>query len=162
MKKWLRCPESIKALLPSTRELASSGLNKGHIGRQLGFHPNSFNKYKEFADAFENGRSDLARDVAKSFKENLSFSYSDRVHLSKALRLYSGSFHLEPIKDMKSAQNAMSASLLAFAEGTISIEDMEAVRKALATYVDSVTSTVLEERLQAIEDTLDGKIQKSA
>ena len=139
-KIWIRCPESLKASIQPARELASKGLNKSHISRQLGFHLNSFNKYKEFSEAFLDGRSDLSVEVADAFKANLTDSYSDRVHLSKALRLYSGAYHLEDIVDMQSAQQAMSTSLKAFAEGSISTDDLEAVRKSLATFVDSVTS----------------------
>ena len=158
-KIWIRLPDSVKTHLGAIRDLASKGLNKQHISRQLGVTINAFSKYREVSDAFKDGRSDLAVKVSSAFEANIGVSYSDRVHLSKALRLFSGSYHLEPITDMKSAQSAMSTSLLAFAEGSISADDLETVRKSLSTYVDSVSSTVLEERLQTIEDQLSGKVE---
>jgi len=152
---WIRLPPSYtKEVMEGIKTLSALGLNKTHISKQLKIPMNCFNKYKECQEAFEDGRSDLAVKCAKSFSDNLTTSYSDRVHLSKALRLYSGSYTLEPVTDMKSAQRAMSASLQAFADNTISIEDLEVVRKSLASYIDSVSSTLLEEKIKVIEETL--------
>ncbi len=152
---WIRLPDSYtKERMEAIRELCALGLNKTHICKQIKIPVNCFNKYKECQNEFENGRSELALKCAKSFSDNLTTSFSDRVHISKALRLYSGSYTLKPITDMKSAQSAMSDSLMAFAENKISVEELEVVRKSLASYIDSVSSTVLEERLKIVEATL--------
>lgn len=157
-KIWIRLPDSLKPMLPTIRKLAGTGLNKGQICRQLGITVNAFSKYREVNECFEDGRSDLAVEVAKAFKNNLEFSYSDRVHLSKALRLYASGFDTEEIVDVASAQSALAKSIKEFAAGRLNIDDMETIRKSCSTFADLVVSTSLEERLQALEDNLAGRM----
>ena len=156
-KLWIRIPENTKMMLPEIEELATLGLNKVQICTNLKIDRNSFSKYQDCYKAFEMGRSKLAKKVAQSFSENITESYSDRVHLSKSLRLFSGSYHLEPITDIETAQKALASSIKAFASGTISIEDLEAIRKSTSTFVDSVVSTDLENRLITVEKELSDK-----
>lgn len=153
-KKWKRLPDHLKPLLPTVRELSAKGLNKTQICRQCSFTVNGFSSYKELHDEYENGRSDLALKVGKSFVDALPHSYSDRVHLSKALRLFDGSYHLDEISSVESALEALNVSLVEFAKGNISIDSLEQIRKTVATYSDVVISTEIEQRLKAVEKQL--------
>ena len=160
-KLYLRMPDSYKVMIPTIVKLSSKGLNKGHITRELKIDVNAFHKYREVQEAFDDGRTKLAKEVAGAFTKHLKTSYSDRVHLSKSLRLFASGFTVDPIVDINSARNALAEAIKEFASGKLSIDDLESIRKASSTYSDLVVSTSIEERLQAVEEELnDGKVSK--
>jgi len=155
MKKlWLRIPETVKTKLHQIEVLASEGLNKSQICTSLKMGKNTFVNYKLPNESFETGRVALARVVAKSFKKNLTESYSDRVHLSKSLRLFATGFQVGKISDANSAMEALTKAIEVFAEGGLSIDELEVIRKSAATYSDLFAGNMLEKRLEHLEELL--------
>jgi len=160
MKKvWIRTPVTITDKLPQIKTLASEGLNKSQICTCLKIGKNTFVNYRHPNESFEAGRVELARIVAKSFKKNLTESYSDRVHLSKSLRLFATGFQVGKITDANSAMEALTKAIEVFAEGGLSIDELEVIRKSAATYSDLFAGNMLEKRLEHLEELLtNGKI----
>jgi len=152
-----RLPKSHEKHLNTIRDLAAKGLNKTQILISISCGKNSFGKYKEFDDAFDKGRNELAIKVSGSFIAALKDSYSDRIALSKSLRLFSSSFNVGEIETMEDAQRALSAAIQAFSECRISESELETFRKSLSSFVDSVSSTQLEQRLLHLEELLEKK-----
>jgi len=153
-KIWIRTPQTITDKLSQIEELAAEGLNKTQICTSLKMGKNTFGSYKHPNDAFEAGRVALARVVAKSFKKNLTESYSDRVHLSKSLRLFATGFQVGKISDANSAMEALTKAIEVFAEGGLSIDELEVIRKSAATYSDLFAGNMLEKRLEHLEELL--------
>ena len=160
MKKvWIRTPQSVTDKLPQIETLASEGLNKSQICTCLKIGKNTFVNYRHPNEFFDVGRTTLARIVAKSFKKNLVDSYSDRVHLSKSLRLFATGFQVGKITDANSAMEALTKAIEVFAEGGLSIDELEVIRKSAATYSDLFAGNMLEKRLEHLEELLtNGKI----
>jgi len=157
MKKlWIRLPASTYTVevLQAIEDLSSTGLNKSQIATKLKFHINSFSKYKAVAEAFKQGRVQLAEEVALSFKNNLSKNYNDRLLIARQLRLFDASIEVDRIQDIDSARRAMALVTEQYILGNCSHDMVEATRKLCQTYVDLEMSTQLESRLAEVEQAI--------